>query len=168
MSSKYNSLFNKDWLTDKSFSSWIEASANPHQARCRRCCKTFELSNMGRQAVKSHETSAQHNRNSTNCPTQTSVAQFMQPKNVGIKADQDNTATVSTSDAVNESLSVIITSNADTVSVSDNVQESVPATSAAADKRHQSMGQYLCNDSVTKAEVLWLLQIVAKHHSLRS
>ena len=93
---------------DKSFSSWIEAFASPHQARCKRCCKTIELSNMGRQAVKSHETSAQHKRNSTNCPTQTSIAQFMQPKYVGEKAGPVKTATVSTSDAVNESLSVII------------------------------------------------------------
>jgi len=73
--------------------------------------------------------------------------------------------TVSTSDAVTESRSVI-TSNA--ACVCGAVQESLPDTSATVYKRHQSMGQYLCKDSVTKAEVVWLLQTVAKHHSLRS
>jgi len=92
MSSKYNSFFNKDWLTDKSFSSWIEPAASVHQARCKLCSKSFELSNMGRKAVTSHEASAQHKKNSTICPMQTSVAQFMQPKNVGKKSDPDNTA----------------------------------------------------------------------------
>ena len=151
MSSKFKTLFNKDWLMDKSFSSWIEASISPHQARCKLCCKTFELSNMGRQAVKSHEMSATHIRNSSGSSAQSPLAQYLQPKNSGVH-DQHIVETVHFQDEPDHA-----------VSISEAVQSPV----VIPDKFHQSVS-HAYNDSVTKAEVLWALQSVAKHQSYRS
>ena len=62
MSSK--TVFNLDWA-DKQLNlqrpKWIEAiSNNPYVTRCRICKKTFSLSNMGRQALTSHEEGKKH------------------------------------------------------------------------------------------------------------
>ena len=66
MSAKFKTTFNNEWLTDSAFASWLQAvPADPHRARCTLCSKTFDLSNMGRQAIVSHKSGVKHQRNST-------------------------------------------------------------------------------------------------------
>jgi hypothetical protein len=56
MSAKFKTKFNTEWLTDVAISSWLQpVTADPYRARCSLCCKTFDLSNMGRQVVLSHK-----------------------------------------------------------------------------------------------------------------
>ena len=54
MSASDRTYFQDSWLNEDSFKSWLVPGTNNTQARCIRCRKTFELSNMGVQAVKSH------------------------------------------------------------------------------------------------------------------
>lgn len=45
------------------WAAWIEnIASNPYKARCRFCMKSFNLSNMGRQAISSHEKSVKHRK----------------------------------------------------------------------------------------------------------
>ena len=46
--------FQQDWLTIPQFKDWLSAGKESTKAYCKRCSKTFGLSNMGIQAVKSH------------------------------------------------------------------------------------------------------------------
>ena len=51
---KDQTYFSKDWLEDPDFKNWFVSCTNNTQARCKLCQKTFNLSNMGRQALVSH------------------------------------------------------------------------------------------------------------------
>ncbi|GBN09359.1 hypothetical protein AVEN_156318-1 [Araneus ventricosus] len=58
-----HTLFQEDWLSDPSFSSWIEKMPlNNKIAKCKLCNKTFDLSNMGRRAVSSHMDGSKHKK----------------------------------------------------------------------------------------------------------
>ena len=46
--------FQQDWLTIPQFKDWLSTGKESTKAYCKRCSKTFEVSNMGIQAVKSH------------------------------------------------------------------------------------------------------------------
>ena len=46
--------FQQDWLTIPQFKDCLSAGKGITKAYCKRCATTFELSNMGIQAVKSH------------------------------------------------------------------------------------------------------------------
>ena len=52
--------FNKDWLRQglfPQFSSWVEEiKGSSQQYRCNACCRVYEMSNMGQQALTSYMT----------------------------------------------------------------------------------------------------------------
>ena len=52
--------FNRDWLRPEIFPqllSWAEEiKGSPHQYRCNACCRVYEMSSMGQQALTSHMT----------------------------------------------------------------------------------------------------------------
>lgn len=149
--SNFKTKFQSDWLTDKSFSSWIQAASNQHQARCKLCCKTFELSNMGRQALRSHESSVQHKKNITTSAEQQTIGYFIRPKgNIEVEASIET---------------VNLHATPGQTAVASDTEK---AAAAITDKIQQSVSQYAYKDSVTKAEVLWTLQTIARHQSYRS
>jgi hypothetical protein len=54
-------FFQETWLDDNRFEGWLAAvTKNKTQAHCTRCKKTFGLSNMGVQALKSHSEGKKH------------------------------------------------------------------------------------------------------------
>ena len=57
---KDQTYFSKDWLEDPDFKNWLVSCTNNTQARCKHCQKTFNLSNMGRQALVRHAKSKKH------------------------------------------------------------------------------------------------------------
>ena len=66
--------FDDDWINADLYPSgtWLRKVKDKNKAMCIKCRKTFSLSNMGCQAVKSHEKSVKHVRitkASTNQPT---------------------------------------------------------------------------------------------------
>ena len=47
MSKVEKTFFLESWLSNEEFKCWLVPTENKLQARCKRCKKTFELSNMG-------------------------------------------------------------------------------------------------------------------------
>ena len=54
--------FQNDWLKNADLKDWLLPADKKTQARCKRCRKTFELSNMGVQALKSHAVGKKHKK----------------------------------------------------------------------------------------------------------
>ena len=58
---KDQTFFLHDWLLDPEFKMWlVEVPGDNKLARCKHCKKSFNLSNMGRQALVSHGTGQKH------------------------------------------------------------------------------------------------------------
>lgn len=59
-------IFQKIWINPNfhpEFADWLEeAKGSSHEAFCKYCHVSFNLSNMGKQAVISHSTSAKHRK----------------------------------------------------------------------------------------------------------
>src|SRR3989442_4192843 len=84
MSNKRTTL-KKVWLNDIEFTSWLKAlDNNIHQGRCTICVKTFELNNMGRTAVSSHNRGAQHQKRCSSGTDQHSLSSFATVRNASI------------------------------------------------------------------------------------
>ena len=58
--SSENSYFQERWLSHKSFKDWLVPAQTKKEAQCKRCKKSFALSNMGLQALKSHAEGKNH------------------------------------------------------------------------------------------------------------
>ena len=58
---KYQTFFLHDWLSNPEFKMWlVKVPGDNKLARCKHCKKSFNLSNMGRQALVSHGTRQKH------------------------------------------------------------------------------------------------------------
>lgn len=165
MSAKFRTKFNSDWLKDSAFVPWLHAVPNdPYRAGCTVSCKTFDLSNMGRQAVVSHKAGLKHQRNSSSSTNQnmlTFAKVELVPKSKDTPTEEP---TMSTGSAQASSISAntnVAEQPASGISSNTNVAEQ-PA------KVRKELYSFLNNDSITEAEVLWCLQIIAKHQSYRS
>ena len=55
-----NSYFQERWLSDERFKDWLVPAQTEREARCKRCKKSFALSDMGVQALKSHGKGKKH------------------------------------------------------------------------------------------------------------
>ena len=68
--------FNKDWLRPDffpQFSSWVEEiKGSPYQYRCNACCRVYEMSNMGQQALTSHMTKSDKHKKAIKARNETS------------------------------------------------------------------------------------------------
>lgn len=60
MSQQGNTYFDDCWLEDDEFKSWLSKPPDRKQARCKLCKKTFELSNMGVNSLRSHASGKKH------------------------------------------------------------------------------------------------------------
>ena len=49
-----NSYLQERWLSDERFKDWLVPTHTKREARCKRCKKSFALSNLGIQTLKSH------------------------------------------------------------------------------------------------------------------
>ena len=58
--SSENSYFQESWLSDERFKDWLVPAQTKRETRCKRCKKSFALSNMGLQALKSHAEGKKH------------------------------------------------------------------------------------------------------------
>jgi hypothetical protein len=160
-SAKFKTRFNVNWLRDPSFSSWLlQVKDDCHAARCAICQRNFLLSNMGRKAVVSHQNSQQHARNLQAMSAQPTVHSVL-PKteaqsNVPIDSGSVQVTAVSTMQR--ESL----------IQCAGVATETANATADSSAPKQKSLSVYAYNDAVTKSEILWALQVVAKHQSYRS
>jgi len=54
--------FHEIWLADPRFAPWLQQEKNDSKGYCKLCKKSFDLSNIGIGALKSHMKSKQHNQ----------------------------------------------------------------------------------------------------------
>ena len=59
---KYKCSFKDSWLQDEPYSSWVEKVDDIHSARCRLCCKTFSIANVGIKASDAHAEGEKHKK----------------------------------------------------------------------------------------------------------
>ena len=58
--SSENSYYQERWLSDERFKDWLVPAQAKREARCKGCKKSFTLSNMGVQALKSYVEGKKH------------------------------------------------------------------------------------------------------------
>ena len=55
--------FSNKWVSMPDYSPWITKDPDPRKAKCIKCHKSFNISNMGEAAVKSHMSGLKHKAN---------------------------------------------------------------------------------------------------------
>ncbi|XP_021701533.1 uncharacterized protein LOC110676754 [Aedes aegypti] len=141
--SNWTTVFQPCWLDDLDFKTWIrQIDHKPKSAYCSLCSSEFSLSNMGKQALKSHMRSKKH---------------------------------LMRAGAGSSSLLNFVKSSPTTVSVPATVTETATRSESksSVDKSEQKsssrvLSQFIIKNEVTEAEVLWCIQTVMSHKSLRA
>lgn len=141
MSSK-RSYFRAVWLDDVNFAPWLQQVKDDSKGYCKLCKKTFDLSNMGIGAVKSHMKSKQHQQvlKEKQSPLTQPITKFM-----GENSKSSDTLREASAEQAQTS-SAISTSNT----------AAVPNVSLVV------------SEDVLHAEVLWVLKVIASHYSFNS
>ena len=134
--------YNVAWESDKQYSNWVSKCKNDNsKAFCKLCLKSFDISNMGIAALKSHSTSSRHKKAEKNAQQQIGktppISVFMPSATVEA---QGNTAAAKETSIPNSSTS---------------------ATPSRIDK-------YLVQEQAMKAEILWAFETVMSHSSFNS
>lgn len=146
--------FQDAWLSDPEFKLWVKrVDQKPKSAFCIFCHSEFALSNMGRQALKSHMKSKKHvSVISSNSKT---VLEFMSTSE---KQSSSAIISVGTSSTVPPPIP-----EKETVAVSI----SIPAT-VSSRTPNRTLDSFAIKNDVTEAETLWCIQTVMGHKSLRT
>ena len=135
--------FNSAWLQEELFKPWLgTVEKDNHKARCIVCGLTFELSNMGKQALISHSKGKKHveKMKYASKRKQQQLKSFFVPKSKG---------TQSTDKTLTEDLKV-----------ADPPTGIAPASTTSA-----TLTQCISRDDVLNAEVLWAIKTVMSHYS---
>lgn len=134
--------FQSEWLKDPKFKSWLEAvKDSPFRASCRLCRYSFSLSNMGRRAVSSHAEGSKHKIAAKNSGAITNY--FSSPVDA---KPQFNNPEPSTSQPV----------------ATDDGNDS------SLLRRNSRVNDFLIKEDSTRAEILWCIQVVMNHRTMRS
>ena len=132
--------FNELWLKDERLGQWLQQVPKDRTCfRCKLCSKVLKLSNMGIEAIKSHESNAKHRGLAAVAFAAAPIQSFLQPSTL--------------SSALGESQSH---------ASSSTTELSITATSAAS-----NLGVFN-DDARTRAEILWVLKIIDSNYSFNS
>ena len=141
--SKRLTLFNDDWLKQDEFKLWLQ-KVNSKTAKCTLCLQQFDISNMGKSAIKSHSKGKRHNeklrtRNSM------STLYFQQS---------------SSSNVIVEPLDSVVSTTAMDIVVPPILTNDV--------QKQTTIPNLATKSSTTEAEILWTLKTLLSHNSYRS
>ena len=132
--------FDELWLKDERLGQWLQQVPKDRTCfRCKLCSKVLKLSNMGIEAIKSHESNAKHRGLAAVAVAAAPIQSFLQPSTL--------------SSALGESQSH---------ASSSTTELSITATSAAS-----NLGVFN-DDARTRAEILWVLKIIDSNYSFNS
>ena len=132
--------FDELWLKDGRLGQWLQQVPKDRTCfRCKLCSKVLKLSNMGIEAIKSHESNAKHRGLAAVAVAAAPIQIFLQPSTL--------------SSALGESQSH---------ASSSTTELSITATSAAS-----NLGVFN-DDARTRAEILWVLKIIDSNYSFNS
>lgn len=170
----YKTAYKSTWELDPIFSKWIQpVKENCYEAWCTHCrCKIF-LSNMGRQALVSHSKGKKHQSNQSAGNRSMALQAFW-------KSTSEQSSTLP---ATRTTTSVPSPSTGPSPSTPQ-----LPSTSTAPDRTQilppelvlqqhslalpkpspRGLDNFLLKEEVTKAEILWCIETVMTHKSLRT
>uniref|UniRef100_A0A1B6KAK6 BED-type domain-containing protein n=2 Tax=Graphocephala atropunctata TaxID=36148 RepID=A0A1B6KAK6_9HEMI len=152
-----HTTFQANWLNEPQFNQWLERVPNDiTSARCNICKKSFNLSNMGRRAVSSHMSGAKHKNNEKASTTSASMKCYFKA--------QTNSSPVTKH--IESELEPIPSISANPSPVPPPLPR--PAHSRTEIAAPRGIQTLLLNENVTKAEILWSIQSVMTHSSLRT
>ena len=160
--------FKLDWINPQinlQWSTWLAVVKDDvFSALCNKCHVKFSLSNMGVQAVKSHESSAKHKRVMESMKSQVSMDTVWQTKKIGSAINVNIQPSASTTSASTTSAS---TTSASTTSASTTSGFTTTTTSSAS-SQPKTMTEFVVKKEVIAAEILWVLRIIMKLESYNS
>jgi len=179
--STLQSTFSCDWLSDELFTSWLKpVVGNTRQARCALCSKTIQLSNMGRQALVSHQRSAAHVKRvgSVGAGQVRLSSAFAIDKT---RSSQQSESVVQTSEQRSTSVDSVATRHESPIpgssctasgcTSSSQTAETVTSSAPVSDrcvKTMRGLDAFMSTDAVAKSEVIWAMKVVMNHLSFRS
>ncbi|XP_063226873.1 uncharacterized protein LOC134541567 [Bacillus rossius redtenbacheri] len=149
--SKYTkSAFKETWLQNEDFSEWLRPVVhNQYAARCSFCQNVFSLSNMGKRAVTSHMTSKKHIKFVNAKKRLLLMGVFLKPKDLpGTDSEMINV-------------------NSEKVVAGTSSQDSKPDIHSQ-ETTSKNISHFLLNDSVVHAEIIWCLNMILSHNSMRN
>lgn len=151
--------FQSDWLRDPLFAAWLSKDVQRNTvAFCKLCKKTINLSNMGRRALTSHMEGEKHKKHFKSVQTSASLHCFIK-KQGPLQQNASPSVALEVSNSITDVVPSTSTCNAGSSSVSSLIKDS-PAP--------RGMSSFILNDNVCKAEILWSIQSVMTHKSLRT
>lgn len=147
MRRKSECKFQHSWLLQGSpYMSWIQETKLDTNAMCKLCKKIINLSHMGEAALRSHAMSAKHR--------QYKLAQVSTPRINEFfcsppQPSSQTTASQGTSTTDSQSLTV------------------QPGTECTIAEPSNAFRKFKANEAVVESEVLWCLNVIMNHESLR-
>ena len=137
--------FNEAWREKESFCHWLKpVDNNVYEAFCTVCKKRIQLGTMGVKALESHTKSSKHMNNMKAKDQTPSIAGVFQPANAS-------------------QLAVNVSELADNVNQPTASASAPPVTTVTATR--EDLRTAFGSTPTMKAEVLWTLNTIAKHHS---
>lgn len=154
--SKKRTLFNPEW-TDKEINpewcSWLkEVKSDPFSAHCSICRRSFQLSNMGRTAITSHEEGYKHQRNANSANGTLPLEKAFQTD----KSTKENT--------INENKRSI--SEEKIIAETNDISTATCVKPSCSNKL--SLENHVSKEAVLRAEILWAMKLVMSHSSYNS
>lgn len=152
----YKSVFNNEWCDPNlhpDWSSWIaEVQNDRFSAYCKLCRRSFSLSNMGAQAVRSHHRGPSHLKKISNTDKCLKVNELFLPKNKEKIPDCEMPDVGLSLEALNKPITV--------TSVSSDKPYSSASFFGSATVEEQNQ--------ITAAEIMWALRVVHANESFNS
>ena len=147
--------FNLIWLNDPNYSNWLVATRDSSSVKCKLCNRTFTLSNMAKGALESHKSGKKHQEQES-VQTQANRKNLLHSWVTLTSKSGSSTSTLQQpSNSIYEPSPISIS------------QQSVPSN--IPNESSNSMQSYIDDkESVSKAEILWTLNVITKHQSFRS
>lgn len=178
------SKFNDQWLDRNRHASWVwlqKKNDDNRRAICTLCKTDFDIGNMGIAAIVSHEKGKRHIQalhSTERCVGEVQQLQRWLPTTSTTPCATNPTDSTATQPLL---LPVVVQANVAGTHVGD-VSSSVPqiqlssdlaaahdleATSSSNRPKHSTVSNFLVKDDVTRAEIIWALNGVMCHSSLR-
>lgn len=155
--------FQNDWIANPKFYWLQEVSNNKNMCYCTLCNIKFSLSNMGLRAVTSHQKGKKHQQKEMNSTAFKSIK-----KNFSCEKTFPSTSASGNELGGLGDISVAQQSQTEAQSCECKGSHSEKEKFIKGSKVPSTIEKYLFKDDVTKTEIMWCLEAIMTHRSLRS
>ena len=172
--------FQDEWLSKPAFKLWLQRFPDDvYKASCSLCLDSIiSVASMGSQALVNHMNGSKHVKKAKSVSKQHNLGNFMCTPSVALPSTSADvlpsisTALPSTTADVSSSISTsTLPSTSFAILPSTfTAADALPSTSAPHIKKSNemfTMEKYISNDDATKAEIIWCMESVYTHSSVR-